>query len=748
MRELVNVPLEAGHLPPDWIEEFRLMKFEEGALRTGAAALFRFPVPGDSWKRLRLEADVTMVSGALLELGDGLLTLKADLSKGSYAIGLCSRGTLAEASVAVEPSETYRVVYEFDHGKWRISVNERVVVEANDPTLRVLSGWLDLGFWADCLVHRLRLLGDTPEVSKKGEVQVKRSADFRLEVTVDFADDLLANAWTAETFDQVFAEFKSWGVERCHWIYYGTLDEGWLSSAVGAAENARVAWKNVGEFFPAAVRAAHANGIEIYGMVKPFDMGLYHTLGVSTSEGRERGKLSRVGGLVYWIADFAAQRRDLVMARKPGTWGVSECEAITRIDLVKENSLEASFDVDAISIYISDDNVRYERYEGSIRREEIIEPYPLWEDTPSGGRPSGESRPARVMRLSGLEIRSTYVVLSVPERQASFSNTFLNLVHVFGARGEERLLTYGVASRRTRFKAIPGATVSSPAPDFSRDGVEFDAYPGTPTAVYPYYDAIRSRHSLDAGEGIIGIALAKNQGAVAALSPSFPEVRAWWLSWVKSCLDAGADGIELRVRNHHNTFAWGELGFEPPVREEFLRRYGIDIWETDDFDRVAWRRLRGEGYTEFLREVKKMTASYQKPLGVHISPSEGVGPEIGAAMNIDWDWRTWIAENLVDSVTMKEVFPGSRLAQEILALTCPKGISTVLSLYANHLWSTPGGEDVSRRWIQVAMQQGYDGYQFYECASVIQAREDGSITMNQPALAEVFREIPREHERS
>jgi len=561
---------------------------------------------------------------------------------------------------------------------------------------------------------------------------------------VDFTDDLLANAWTAETFDRVFAEFKSWGVQRCHWIYYGTLQEGWLLNAVGdTGENAQATWKNVGEFFPAAVRAAHAHGIEIYGMVKPFDMGLYFTFGESTLEGRERGKLSRAGGLVYWIADFVAQRRDLVMARKPKAWGASDCDAITRIDLVKEDAQDVSFEVDAISVYISDDNVHYELYEGPLLREEVVEDYPVWEHTPSGGRATGESRPARVMRLSGLEVRSRYLVLSVPERKASFSNTFLNLVHVFSAQGEERLITYGIASRRTKFKPAPGATVRSPAPDFVRDGVEFDAFPGTPTAVYPYYDAIRARHSLDAGEGFIGITLEKNHGAVAALSPSFPEVRAWWLSWVRACLAAGADGIELRVRNHHNTFAWGELGFEPPVREEFLKRYGIDIWETDDFDKIAWRRLRGEGYTEFLREVKKMADSYQKPLGVHISPSEGIGPELGAAMNIDWDWRTWVEEGLINSVTMKEVFPSSRLAREVLALTKPKGISAVLSLYANHLWASPGGEEVCRRWMETARQEGYDGYQFYECASVIQAREDGGIVMNQPALAEVFREIIR-----
>jgi len=64
-----------------------------------------------------------------------------------------------------------------------------------------------------------------------------------------------------------------------------------------------------------------------------------------------------------------------------------------------------------------------------------------------------------------------------------------------------------------------------------------------------------------------------------------------------------ADGIDIRQGHHHSDFAWIEYGFEEPVRTEMLQRTGVDIWETDEFDYDLWRRIRGEGWTQFVREA-------------------------------------------------------------------------------------------------------------------------------------------------
>lgn len=739
MQVLTDASFADGRIPDGWIEELRAISFEKTGLRTGNAAMFRIPVPGEAWRCLRVEVEFEPRQGALIDLSDGQVTMTADVGRGRHMIGIYSRGVLAETACPPRRDATLlKVTFDLGPDTLRLAVDDQDLVQARPPQATPPGGVLELGFWADCLVRRIRILAADP-VSLPWEPAV--TGDFLLEVTVDFADDLLYAPWTDRMLDQLFAEFKSWGVAKCQWIDYGLFQEGWWGSAAGpAGRNARQTFENVGEIFPAAVRAAHAHGVELHSLFKPFDMGLYFTHGDGTLQAG-RGKLRRIGGTVYWISDFAAQQREFIMSRKPGAWGTASTGAYTRLDLVKEDDAPSGLTPEDVILYVSEDNVTYRPYEGPMIREEVVEDYPVWEHTSAGGRAMGVTRRARVFRWKELDLRTPYFALFTKNRQESFANTLLNLVHVFGADEEERLLTFGLKARQVHFEPTEGATTQSPAPDFLSNGVEFDVFPGTPTAIYPGYDAIRSLHAFDSGEGFLALARGKEKGTVATLSPSYPEVRDWWLSWLRATLEAGADGVELRVRNHHSPFAWEEFGFEQPVRDKFLRRYGIDLWNTDDFDKELLRRLRGEDYTEFYRQAKALVTTYGKKLGLHLSPTLNLQPELGAAMGLHWDWQTWIDEGLADSITLKEVGPGSRAARDILPRTRKHGLPVTYSPYANHLWARPGGEQVCGEWIRLAKQYGYDGYQLYESAAVLRGTQDGRLVMRQPALRELFRSL-------
>ena len=39
-------------------------------------------------------------------------------------------------------------------------------------------------------------------------------------------------------------------------------------------------------------------------------------------------------------------------------------------------------------------------------------------------------------------------------------------------------------------------------------------------------------------------------GTNGSLSEGYPEVREYWLSWVKECMAAGVDGLDVRISNH------------------------------------------------------------------------------------------------------------------------------------------------------------------------------------------------------
>ena len=156
---------------------------------------------------------------------------------------------------------------------------------------------------------------------------------------MDLPDDLMHAPFTRDMFDRMFAEFNRWGVKRVHWIYYGGAKSGlWDCCIAGLAyRNWVKTVENMGEIFPAAVQSAHAHDLEIFGLIKPFDMGFFESFGEGTPAAKAHGKLARIGGPIGWIANFAAQRRDLITSRKPGVFGPARNKTFTRIDLVKED---------------------------------------------------------------------------------------------------------------------------------------------------------------------------------------------------------------------------------------------------------------------------------------------------------------------------------------------------------------------------------------------------------------------------
>ena len=395
-----------------------------------------------------------------------------------------------------------------------------------------------------------------------------------------------------------------------------------------------------------------------------------------------------ISGGISMIPHFLAEHPELTMARKPGAFGPAATnDVFTRLDLVQGEDLPGPPGpptVNDVRLYVSDDNNTYRLYDGPIEREEIFEDYPIWEHTSSGGRPTGQTRRSRVLRLKNLNLRSKFSAIYVDGRDARFSNSLINLIYVFGENGDERMLTYGVVRRTTVM--IPNSTggMDPYNTEFREVGVEFDVSWGQlPSAV-------------TAGD---------------------------YMSRIRT-LDSGADGVELRVRNHSYHFAWSEFGFEQPVRDEFLKRHGVDLWKTDDFDKATWRKLRGEGYTQFIRQVKQLCASRKKPLGLHVSPTLEMDPVHGAAMEIEWDWRTWLKEGLADSVTLKEVWPKTALAEEVLSLTRPRGVKAIYYPYAAKSFLQTRGERGIALWIRQAREGGCDGYQFYEATAVIKGTSD------------------------
>jgi hypothetical protein len=340
----------------------------------------------------------------------------------------------------------------------------------------------------------------------------------------------------------------------------------------------------------------------------------------------------------------------------------------------------------------------------------------------------------------------------------SFANRLYNLVHLFGENGEETHFTFGLLPRRA-----DGSVKREGNPDHASTqrvgpphGFEFNRYPGAPSGANTSGgDPITMPLTLDRGpDSCIAFARGKDRSPLTAMSPSFPETRRLWLSWVQAMLDSGADGIDIRPGHHMAEFAWIEFGFEEPVRDEMLKRTGVDIWQSDDFDYDQWRKIRGEGWTQFIREASELVRSRGKKMIVHIdSHFDGV-PGAGGAMNMECDWHSWIAEGLCDGVTGKALWPNSSFSYDVLELAHRHGVPVSYAPYCNnffedrmstnHIGDSPQGCEIPvERLIEWGRRSGYDSFLFYECASALRADESGNVNFRPNASP--LRDVMQRH---
>lgn len=760
MQLLLDEGFEAGYLPEGWFSDSPHYRFTPDGLHTGPATGFVVNLPGHGWDALRVEIDLIGDGGSWAYCAwDGVLGLSLTLKDTPCPRHEASEyhTVYAQSTMPLLPrGDGRRLVFDFNLEQMQTAVDGQPILSAPNRRGQVLAGGVHLAFQGGCLIRGIRVFGDGEHATPPYPATPKQNNEYFLEAAVDFTDDLICAPYSAAMYDAYFAELAAWGTRRVHWIFNGRREEGQLDNwPLGADVHAAETMDQVGELFEAACRSAHRHGLQIFAIFKPFDMGFALSYGEGTPEAKARGRLPRIGGPIGWITHFAAAHRELLMARRPGAFGEPENQVFQRIDLVKEDDGPAAISPQDVLLLVSDDNVTYRPYAGPIRRLETVEDYPLYAHTPSGPRPTAAMRRCRVIRLEGLQLTEKYTALVVRGNEKSFANRLLDLLHVYGEKDEEHRLTYAAQIRSGDYHYAYGKR--NP---FDGTGLEFDHYPGSPTAGSGGgFDGIRANFVLDGGNGpagaapvgvdgpytVLAFARGRERTTVAALSPSFPETRQWWLSWVTDALDMGADGVEFRMANHHADFAYGELGFEPPVRDAFLERYGVDIWATDEFDHAALRRLRGEAYTQFYREAHRLIKSRGKLMGLHIGPNKDTEPEIGGAMDIHWDWRTWLTEGLADSVTLKTCWPGSRLFQEILSFTRPRSIPVIFSPYCNNYFSSygaavrkTGGERPVDDLIAWGRQAGCDGFQFYEVACAIEADHEGEVKMVEPALREVF----------
>jgi hypothetical protein len=212
------------------------------------------------------------------------------------------------------------------------------------------------------------------------------------------------------------------------------------------------------------------------------------------------------------------------------------------------------------------------------------------------------------------------------------------------------------------------------------------------------------------------------------LEPTFEGARQIWLKHVQRILDTGVDGIDIRTIGHHNgTESYLKFAFAEPVRAEFRRRFGREVNPTDgDYERV--RHIRGEAYTQFLRDAKLLAKKRGRKLGAHVEWGTEVPARLHTRLQMQMalEWERWIREGIVDELSLRGWGCYNRHVQtKILPLARKHGVGV-------HIISRclSGGLDlrameICERYVTEACAAGFAGFSLYEANDLLRMNAQG-----------------------
>ncbi|MBL9193472.1 MAG: hypothetical protein JNJ82_14045 [Opitutaceae bacterium] len=490
------------------------------------------------------------------------------------------------------------------------------------------------------------------------------SRDFSLSVTVDFPDDITKGPFDTERLDQVMATVQETGATRVNWMYYGSIDPSdpyrgniWESHW---ATHAPATLAAIGEPLTAAVKAARARGLKIYGMLKPYNGGLSGTYPLGSKEAGSKSKIQRIGGTIQQLIPFLEAHPDMRLQREP--LPAAAAGPVREIVLRKSDAGATRLTPDQVRIWVSPDNHRYRPLALVPTGRVGVEPAPREVRDYHGQILTRAGEPVTTVRLQGLSLTAPYVVLTTTfaEGLGDFRNTPVGMLTVAADGGQELpcvLATHAALWIRPR--------------DFRTYGLEFDmgyghlpitldapwtGAKGDPWKPFSGEDEFAEETLFGKGPagGFIGFALGKNSHLAAAPCEAYPEVRALWLGWVRAMLDAGVDGVNLRISAHGTLSDEPEAyGWNPPVLAAYRERHG-----PGPIDRVKLAAIRGDFYSQFVEAASGLVRSRGKKLEVHLHaeafrPDPVFGQQNGVPSGIDFQWKRWIESGWVDEVYLR-----------------------------------------------------------------------------------------------
>lgn len=516
----------------------------------------------------------------------------------------------------------------------------------------------------------------------------RRRPPMVLAVTYDPPMNMRANAYTPERLAAEMRLWAGWGVSRINWIEQGTAP-GDVTLQGNRLESERAC----GGLLRCAVTQAHRAGMSLYTVFKTFDLVIHWLLtqppGHHPDPAREivHSLENRVNTAARDVAGAQAY-----VFRANDDWLMAPVRPVRTIRLFSETAIP-ELAADDITLWCSDDNRRFRRYRGSLAVgvRAMRRPHALW--TPAGKRPAPGGVRNWCIELSGLALRSDYVAVTLRERVTLTQKPFM----LAEAEGDS------------------GACPVFPA---SQGGIEggFAFWTQWPTWNNRTEPLVERR----AWGGVVGLALKDEPSVPELLEPTYPAVRDLWLARIRRMLADGADGVDIRTLCHHNgVMSYLRLAFAPVVRDTFASLYGrVPRPDPEDYERI--RRIRGDAYTQFLRDARRLASAAGARLAVHLENGMEVPPHLDTRMQIAWDWRAWIREGIADEITLKWFSERSRFVHEqVLPLCRRHGVPVHVCSRNLDGGMTERGVEFVESVLTRCAEAGLAGYNLYETANLM-----------------------------
>lgn len=154
------------------------------------------------------------------------------------------------------------------------------------------------------------------------------------------------------------------------------------------------------------------------------------------------------------------------------------------------------------------------------------------------------------------------------------------------------------------------------------------------------------------------------------LSFAYPEVVQYRLALLRELFGFGVDGVYLVVN--------ASVGYEKPVRDSFLKQYGVDPGDLAEDD-LRWVKHKSRYFTEFLRQVHRLVREQENKTGQRLELTlEGQDREGTPASETGWpqipkyarmpayvDVETIAREGLVDCISFWRLSEIDSLSDEV-----------------------------------------------------------------------------------